>query len=96
MQKNATSGNMIQSNLELMKLEASIPGLLFEYNEDLSFLTGMKSLIAETEYCCQYDIFFTEKGDHLKKKCANGELIMDIFIRKGNYSVATLRALNWC
>lgn len=39
----------------------------------------MKSLIAETEYCCQYDVFFTEKGDHLKKKCANGELIMDIY-----------------
>ena len=97
MQKNATSGNMIQSNLEITKLEAGIPGPLFEYDGDLSFLTGAQSWIAETkDFCWDYDIFFAEKGDHLKKKCVNDELIMDIFLKRGNYSVATLRALNRC
>ena len=97
MYKNATSGNIVKNNIEVVKLEAGIPGPLFSYEWDLTFLNGLKSWVAETKhFCWKNAILFAERGTHLKTKCEKDELIMDVFLKYGNYSVAELRLLNRC
>ncbi len=95
--KDATSKEIVLSNLEVTKLEAGIPGPLFEYEYRLSFLTGQKSWIAETkDFCWENNIYFEERGKHLTPKRENDQFLMDVFVRSGKYSDSELKILLRC
>lgn len=98
MYKDSTSGNIIKANVELVKLEVGIEGLLFQFEWRLPHLLNKKSWVAETkEFCWANNIDFAERGTHLQLKCINDDkMIMETLIKSHRYSPGELSTLNRC
>ena len=94
--RKTIAGNLIQANMEAVKVEAGIYGPLFDNPIEVTWFNTTNSWIIETyKYCCSNRIIFSEPGPSISPQCERDRALMEIFQTVG-FSRKELMQLNRC